>query len=155
MESFVEDIEEEWDDVDSLETHGSGLEDVDLEDGETLDSPPSENIPPAPKTTKASKQRRWDQTSVTGKQAFDSDNAKYKSWRKYKNIIINSLLTSDHDVAFTRRYLLYRHKVNIPKNVIHYYNSQCREQGAEEAWKNLNPVIQYVNRASRDPRAES
>ncbi|AP_000016.1 33K [Ovine mastadenovirus A] len=67
MESFVEDIEEEWDDVDSLETHGSGLEDVDLEDGETLDSPPSENIPPAPKTTKASKQRRWDQTSVTGK----------------------------------------------------------------------------------------
>ncbi|AP_000017.1 22K [Ovine mastadenovirus A] len=154
MESFVEDIEEEWDDVDSLETHGSGLEDVDLEDGETLDSPPSENIPPAPKTTKASKQRRWDQTSVTGKQAFDSDNAKYKSWRKYKHIIINSLLTSDHDVAFTRRYLLYRHKVNIPKNVIHYYNSQCRE-GAEEAWKNLNPVIQYVNRASRNPRAES
>ncbi|YP_094043.1 33K [Bovine mastadenovirus A] len=63
-----EDVEEEWDDIDSLVAEESEMEDEELEDGETSvsellkkDQPP----PLPPKTRKAPKQRRWDQTPTS------------------------------------------------------------------------------------------
>ncbi|YP_094044.1 22K [Bovine mastadenovirus A] len=154
-----EDVEEEWDDIDSLVAEESEMEDEELEDGETSvsellkkDQPP----PLPPKTRKAPKQRRWDQTptSAPGKQN-SSVGGKYKSWRPHKHHIITALLASGYDVSFARRFMLYRHGINVPKNVIHYYNSQCRTESPEEVWKANNPVSQYIRRAGDDPRAES
>lgn len=77
------------------------------------------------------------------------------SWRPYKHLILSSLLTSGNDVQFTRRFMLYRHGVNIPKNVIHYYNSQYRNAAPEEVWKEISPVCQFIRRAGEHSGAES
>lgn len=55
----------------------------------------------------------------------------YKSWRSNKIKILQALEQSNGNVAFTRRYMLYKNGVNVPKNVIHYYNSRyCRGTGS-------------------------
>lgn len=33
---------------------------------------------------------------------------------------------SGGDVAFTRRFMLFREGVNLPNNIVHYYNSRYR-----------------------------
>lgn len=53
----------------------------------------------------------------------------YKSWRINKSIILDCLLASGGNVSFTRRYLLFKKGINVPKNVIHYYNSRYCSQG--------------------------
>ena len=131
-----EDLEEDWEDVDSLDTQMS-------EEEEEEQTPPP--LPPKKNN------RRWDQLA-TGKQ---EPTGKYMSWRPYKHLIITTLLTSRHDVSFTRRYLLYHHGVNVPKNVIHYYNSQCRTRGPEEMWKDVNPVCQFLRRIDHRAGAKS
>ena len=157
--SFQEDAEEEeWDDVDSLEPQGSETAEEEWEDGGTpVSSPmPAEPIRPPPLPSKKTKQRRWDQKPAdvaAGKP--DEVGLKNKSWRPFKHLITTVLLTSCHDVPFTRRFLLYRHGINVPKNVIRYYNSHCRAQSPEEAWEEINPVSQYIRRVSGHSGAES
>nr|QRV11591.1 22K [Bat mastadenovirus] len=63
---------------------------------------------------------RWDQKKrPPGKQPRS-----YKSWRAHKFKILNSLAASNGSVAFTRRFMLFREGVNLPNNIIHYYNSR-------------------------------
>nr|WRQ19821.1 MAG: 22 kDa protein [unidentified adenovirus] len=70
------------------------------------------------------KKRRWD---VTEEPTSESQGGKkvpknYKSWRKYKQTVQDCLVQSRGDVSFTRRYMLFKEGVLLPRNVIHYYN---------------------------------
>ncbi|AIA22362.1 p22k [California sea lion adenovirus 1] len=71
------------------------------------------------------KKRRWDLVPEADIHE-DKNNNKYKSWRRYKRAIIESLQASGGDVGFVRRYLLYHHRVSLPRNIIYYYNSCYR-----------------------------
>ncbi|AEP16421.1 encapsidation protein [Equine adenovirus 1] len=101
------------------------------EDGSTgppspLDSQPQGLLPPqeaAPERTP-----RWDQklkdSGKTPAHPSRSAGRSYRSWRAHKSKILNCLWACRGNVAFTRRYMLFKQGVNIPNNVIHYYNSR-------------------------------
>lgn len=117
-------------------------EEYELEEGELQIEEEESQIPPPlpPKTHSArSKKRtqapRWDQVepTIAPRTGKDPPSARsYKSWRAHKNSILNCLQASGGSVAFTRRYMLFKHGHNVPKNVIHYYNSRYRSQEKEE-----------------------
>ncbi|ARE31893.1 22 kDa protein [red squirrel adenovirus 1] len=82
------------------------------------------------KTARASKQARTQKTesekeySNEGKE--NSNPLKiYKSWRRWRSLIYESLLNSGGNISFVRRYMLFKHGVDVPSSVIRYYNS-CR-----------------------------
>ncbi|ALE30402.1 22K [Simian adenovirus 16] len=92
--------------------------------GPATPSPPPAVPPPLPPKPR----RRWDTTgspvALTGK-TFASkpqrQRRSYCSWRAYKSDIAACLLHCGGNISFTRRYLLYHHKVAIPRNILHYY----------------------------------
>ncbi|AEK98459.1 22K [Titi monkey adenovirus ECC-2011] len=132
-EEYTEDEEDLLTDEEDME----GLEDIEEEDEEEdLDEDPQEEpreqavadsqhlaprapqAAPAPSAAAApSKSRsRWDRKpAAAGK-------GSYKSWRAHKARLLWCLGESGGDVNFTRRYMLFHHGVNIPRNVIHYYH---------------------------------
>ncbi|BBE29318.1 encapsidation protein 22K [Bat mastadenovirus] len=89
---------------------------------------------------------RWDQkTKSLGKPP-----RYYKSWRAHKSKIINCLGVSGGNVAFTRRYMLFREGVNLPNNIIHYYNSRyCSSAEAKEGHYQENQKKTHTDRRRR------
>ncbi|UNI81691.1 22K [Human mastadenovirus B] len=69
---------------------------------------------------------RWDETGrfpnpTTASKTGKKERQGYKSWRGHKNAIISCLHECGGNISFTRRYLLFHHGVNFPRNVLHYY----------------------------------
>ncbi|AAB38729.1 22K [Canine mastadenovirus A] len=91
-----------------------------------------ESLPESmPEQSEMSEERapRWDQKEKPlGKQPRN-----YHSWRAHKFKILSCLGASGNNVAFTRRYMLFREGVNLPNNIIHYYNSRYRSKTEAQA----------------------
>ncbi|APD29220.1 22K [Canine adenovirus 1] len=91
-----------------------------------------ESLPePMPEESQMSEERppRWDQKKkLKGKRPRN-----YQSWRAHKFKILSCLGVSGNSVAFTRRYMLFREGVNLPNNIIHYYNSRYRSRTETQA----------------------
>lgn len=99
---------------------------------QTQDSP-DQGKPPPPDSPLASPRR------PSG--LFDLPKG-YRSWRANKQKIIDALEQSGGNVAFTRRYMLFKNGVNVPKNVIHYYNSRYCRPGCGEGLLGRSPASQ-------------
>ncbi|APC26072.1 22K [Bat mastadenovirus G] len=108
------------------ETHSLSVEEISEEDLESL---PELTVPESEEALPEQRAPRWDQkTKTPGKPPRN-----YKSWRAHKYRILNCLGASGGNVAFTRRYMLFREGVNLPNNIIHYYNSRYHSQEAPAA----------------------
>lgn len=98
------------------------------EDAGAAPRPTSKRHRPLPRGPPA-KKPRWDQkkarASAPGKPART-----YRSWRRYKAAILESLVAGGRSPAFSRRYMLFCKGVNVPKGIIHYYNSRYYSQNA-------------------------
>ncbi|AAN17487.1 L4 encapsidation protein [Human mastadenovirus B] len=141
-----EDMEEDWDsqaeeaeedsledslEEDSLEEENEEAEEVeevtaDKQLSSAAETSNSATISAPSRGTRRRPSSRWDETgrfpnptsaSKTGKK----DRQGYKSWRGHKNAIISCLHECGGNISFTRRYLLFHHGVNFPRNVLHYY----------------------------------
>ncbi|AKC34855.1 22K [Skunk adenovirus 1] len=93
---------------------------------------------------------RWDQKlKAVGK----APPRNYKSWRAHKYKIFKCLGASGGNVAFTRRYMLFREGVNLPNNIIHYYNSRyCSAPETEENYKEKSSATCQSCGRRRQPR---
>ncbi|AQQ73639.1 22K [Harbour porpoise adenovirus 1] len=94
--------------------------------GSSEDEGTTEEDRTTPPLKKQKKETRWDIAPVSGKVRS------YRSWRTHKHILLACLAACQHNIAFARRYMLFKHGVNIPKNVIHYYNSYYRHTEEQE-----------------------
>ncbi|AXN73973.1 22 kDa protein [Human adenovirus 55] len=141
-----EDMEEDWDsqaeeaeedsledslEEDSLEEENEEAEEVEEVTADKQLSPAAETsnsaIISAPsRGTRRRPSSRWDETGrfpnpTTASKTGKKDRQGYKSWRGHKNAIISCLHECGGNISFTRRYLLFHHGVNFPRNVLHYY----------------------------------
>ncbi|ALE15308.1 p22K [bottlenose dolphin adenovirus 2] len=98
----------------------------DISDSSEEEGTTEEEVTAPPPLKKAKKETRWDIAPNAGKERT------YRSWRIHKHLLLACLAACQHNVAFARRYMLFKHGVNIPKNVIHYYNSYYRQTKSEE-----------------------
>ncbi|QGX41999.1 22K [Gould's wattled bat adenovirus 1] len=115
-------------------------EEVIGESEEISDEEPGEGPPPAkrskiPRCPGAPRKRaapsRWDRRSAAAAVTDDGKRQarkSYRSWRANKQKILEALEQSNGNVAFVRRYMLFKNGTNMPKNVIHYYNSRYRRR---------------------------
>ncbi|BBE29348.1 encapsidation protein 22K [Bat mastadenovirus A] len=101
------------------ETRSLSVEDISEEELESL---PDLSPPASEETRPAKRVPRWDQKS----KAPGKTPRSYRSWRAHKFKIMACLGASGGDVAFTRRFMLFREGVNLPNNIVHYYNSRYR-----------------------------
>lgn len=138
-------MEEDWDsqaeeaEEDSLEDslEEDSLEEENEEAEEVEEVTAGKQLSPAAETsnsaiisapsrgTRRRPSSRWDETGrfpnpTTASKTGKKDRQGYKSWRGHKNAII-SCLHECGNISFTRRYLLFHHGVNFPRNVLHYY----------------------------------
>ncbi|SMG83454.1 p22K [Bottlenose dolphin adenovirus 1] len=102
---------------------GNSVQEDTEEEEEDIMAPSEITYLPLQQEKPKKKINRWDQKTI-GK-------GKYRSWRKHKYVLLTCLHVCRHDLAFTRRYMLFKHGVNIPKNVIHYYNSYYHRKNQE------------------------
>ncbi|AIT70986.1 encapsidation protein 22 kDa [Simian adenovirus DM-2014] len=112
------DMEEEWDSLASDE----GEAEAETED--TVAKPSQKR--PSNATTSSDQptiNRRWDNTAAAamGKTTLKKSRQGYRSWRKHKNAIITCLENCGGNISFTRRFMLFRNGIAIPRNVLHYY----------------------------------
>uniref|UniRef100_A0AAU6S542 L4-33K/L4-22K protein n=1 Tax=Pipistrellus pipistrellus adenovirus TaxID=3140007 RepID=A0AAU6S542_9ADEN len=122
-------------------------EEVDTEEEEPDEGPEEEEdldgedaAPAAPRRPLGAKGNRWDKlpTAKTDHSGKDTGRNGYRSWRGHKFSILEVLEQSNGNVAFARRYMLFKKGVNVPKNVIHYYNSRyCRPSNADGGWEKV------------------
>lgn len=151
MQELYSDLEE---DEESLYSEEDEDELQIIEDGPS--ATPAETAPPPsppqtaqqsltqPRGRAARRAPRWDQISSkkldSGKPRSSnsppsaSKKAKlYKSWRVHKIALVRCLAAAGGNVAFVRRYMLFKLGVNVPKNVIHYYNSRyCSDRRRQQ-----------------------
>ncbi|AGT76901.1 L4 encapsidation protein [Human mastadenovirus B] len=144
-DSQAEEEMEDWDsqaeEVDSLEE--DSLEEEDEEAEEVEEATAAKQLSSAAETSKSpdsstatisapgrGAQRRpnsrWDETGrfpnpTTASKTGKKERQGYKSWRRHKNAIISCLHECGGNISFTRRYLLFHHGVNFPRNILHYY----------------------------------
>uniref|UniRef100_A0AAU7E1H0 22K protein n=1 Tax=Cardioderma bat adenovirus TaxID=3141913 RepID=A0AAU7E1H0_9ADEN len=69
---------------------------------------------------------------------------RYRSWRRHKANVL-ACLGACASVGFARRYMLFKHNANIPKNVIHYYRSRY----FSSAWKPTSRPAPSRRRSAR------
>lgn len=111
---------------------------------EQLDSPKTVSVAPhvlqknrhaaaVHRTAVLCKKRRWDQNHrgfTSSANLGKKTRRTYRSWRRYKADILESLVVGSRNAAFARRYMLFCKGVNLPKGIIHYYNSRYYSRAA-------------------------
>ncbi|ALE30368.1 22K [Simian adenovirus 13] len=116
-----EDMEEEWDSLASDE----GEAEAETEEASVAKPSLAKRVSNVTTTSdQRTVSRRWDSTNAApaGKTlSLAKPRQGYRSWRAHKNAIINCLENCGGNISFTRRFMLFRNGIAIPRNVLHYY----------------------------------
>ncbi|AKT26037.1 33 kDa protein [Equine adenovirus 2] len=127
-------LEEEEKDRSPILTDEDSEEALAVEDMEEQDT--AQDVPATKESRKIlhTKTRRWDQSSRAG-----DGKKSYRSWRRYKNQIVQSLLLGNGNIGFVRRTLLFKYGICVPGRVIRYYNFyRSRRPGPQRADQGQN-----------------